>query len=281
MDNWFSKGQAIGHVSISDRGFQYGDGLFETVAMRNGEPRLWQYHIDRLTRGCQILGIKMPSDEELSEGLFQALQNADVPMTRAGVKIIVSAGPGLRGYAREIATSPTVLFRAFLSEPLKPEFYKAGIDTVICKTRLASGSATAGLKTLNRLEQVLARSEFTTTDVFEGLTLDAEDNIICGTMSNVFFVSDNSISTPAMDRCGVEGVMRRHVIETLGSKGISVTIEPHPINKLECSDEVFLSNSQFGVLPVKSCTDVKWPVGEVTHELMAMLADSAVPECRL
>ena len=100
-------------------------------------------------------------------------------------------------------------------------------------------------------------------------------------MSNVFFVSNNSVSTPVIDSCGVEGVMRRHVIETLSRQGITVAIKPVPLSDLESSDEVFLSNSQFGVIPVRSCIDVNWTVGGVTRELMAMLADNAVPECRL
>jgi len=281
MGDWLSNGQPIDQVSINDRGFQYGDGLFETVAIRNGEPRLWQYHLDRLARGCEVLGIQMPSEARLSEGLVQALQHSNVPTAHAVVKIIVSAGSGLRGYDREFADSPTVLFRAFLSVPLALDSYRGGIDTVICRTRLASGSATAGLKTLNRLEQVLAHSEFTRTEVFEGLTLDAEDNIICGTMSNVFFINDKSISTPPLDQCGVEGVMRRHVIETLGRQEIAVAIRPYALSDLEASDGVFLSNSQFGVIPIKRCMEMKWPVGNITQNVMMILADNRVPECRL
>ena len=201
-------------------------------------------------------------------------------MAHAGVKVVVSAGPGKRGYGRAFADSPTVLFRAFSSAPLSPESYGDGIEIVICQTRLASGSATAGLKTLNRLEQVLARSEFRDSGSFEGLTLDAEDNIICGTMSNVFFVNDKSISTPPLDRCGVEGVMRRHVIETLDQQGIAVAVQPYLRAHLGVADEVFLSNSQFGILPIKRCSELEWPVGEVTQNVMTVMADNQVPECR-
>jgi 4-amino-4-deoxychorismate lyase len=281
MGDWFANSQAVEDVSIGDRGLQYGDGLFETIAVRDGEPRLWQYHMDRMTRGCHLLGIRMPTEKDLSDGVIQALTLSNSATHHAGVKVIVTAGSGLRGYGREFAKSPSVFYGAFHSTPLAQESYRLGIDTVMCSTRLATGSATAGLKTLNRLEQVLARSEFAGTDVFEGLTMDAEDHIICGTMSNVFFVSDKSISTPALDQCGVEGVMRRHVIESLREQGTTVAIHPHRLSDLEDSDEVFLSNSQFGVIPVKRCMDIVWPVGEVTQQLMKILADNAVPECRL
>jgi 4-amino-4-deoxychorismate lyase len=281
MADWFSKGEAVEGVSISDRGFQYGDGLFETIAIRNGQPRLWHYHVDRLTRGCKLLGIRMPSDNELSEGLEHVLKSSNVLTAYAAAKIIISAGAGLRGYGRTFADSPSVLFRAFPAAPVALESYSGGIDTVICRTRLASDSATAGLKTLNRMEQVLARSEFIETGVFEGLTMDAEDNIICGTMSNVFFVNEKSISTPPLDRCGVEGVMRRHIIETLRKQGTDITIRPCAMSDIEEIDEVFLSNSQFGILPVKSCMQMQWGVGKVTQNVMSILANNAVPECRL
>ena len=281
MTDWISNGLVTEGVSIDDRGFQYGDGLFETIAIRNGAPRLWQFHIDRLTKGCELLGIKTPAEAELSEGVTHALRQSGVPAAYAVVKIIVSPGAGLRGYGRAFADSPAVFFRAFPAAPLPLKSYKDGIDTVICRTRLASDSATAGLKTLNRMEQVLARSEFIETDVFEGLTMDADEHIICGTMSNVFFVTDKSISTPPLNRCGVEGVMRRHVIETLKEQGFNITIQPYPVSELERTDEVFLSNSQFGLVPVKSCANTRWPVGEITQNVMSILADNGVPECRL
>ena len=281
LDWCTSDGKGVEYVSISDRGFQYGDGLFETVAIRNGEPRLWPYHADRLARGCERLGINMPSETALSAGVIHALTHSDAPATHAVVKIIVSAGVGQRGYGRTIADAPSTLFRAFPAAPLALESYQEGIDTVICKTQLATDSPTAGLKTLNRLEQVLARSEFADSDVFEGLTMDAAGNIICGTMSNVFFIRDKIISTPSLDRCGVEGVMRRHIIETLQQRGIATSIQPFAAANLAHVDEVFISNSQFGILPVRSCLQMTWAVGETTQKVMSILAANGVSECHL
>ena len=280
MSDWFQDGEATLHVDASDRGFQYGDGLFETVAIRNGEPRLWQYHMDRLRNGCKLLGIEKPADTELYEGVMQALSQSDVPTAYSVAKIIVSAGAGRRGYGRSAATTPTVLFGAFAASPPPVESFVDGLNLALCQTRLASNSPTAGLKTLNRLEQVLARSEFVATGEFEGLTMDADDNIICGTMSNVFFVTNKSVSTPSLDRCGVAGVMRRHVIETLRVQGVDTHIQAVKLADLKNIDEVFVSNSQFGVMPVKSCGDMQWPVGETTKNVMSILANNGVAECR-
>ncbi len=280
MTDWFSNGEAAEFIAASDRGFQYGDGLFETVAIRDGKARLWNYHLDRLAKGCERLAIKMPAHDDLLRGVMYAVQESKVPAAYSVAKIVVSAGSGRRGYGRSFAATPSLLFGAFSAFPPAIEFYRDGIDTVICQTRLAIHSATAGIKTLNRLEQVLARSEFIEDNTFEGLTMDADDNIICGTMSNVFFVRDKSISTPPLDRCGVEGVMRRHVIETLAEQGIQTSIQTTSLTDMSEVDEVFLSNSQFGVMPVKRCMEMQWPAGEVTRRVMSILADNGVAECR-
>ena len=279
MADWFSSGEAVGHVDVGDRGFQYGDGLFETVAIRNGEPRLWDYHMNRLAKGCEILNIKKPADTELSAGLSDALQKSNATTAYCVAKIIVTAGAGLRAYGRALAETPTVLFGAFPAIPPPVESYRDGLQTALCQTRLAINSPTAGLKTLNRLEQVLARSEFVDTGEFEGLTMDADDNIICGTMSNVFFVTNKSISTPSLTRCGVDGVMRRHIIETLRAQGIDTQVKTVNVVDFNEADEVFLSNSQFGVMPVRSCAEMRWPVGEITRNVMSILADNGVAEC--
>ena len=279
MADWFLNGEAVGHVDAGDRGLQYGDGLFETVAIRNGEPRLWDYHMDRLAKGCEILNIKKPANTELSAGVCDALQKSNATTAYCAAKIIVTAGAGLRAYGRTLAETPTVLFGAFPAAAPPIESYRDGLQTALCQTRLAINSPTAGLKTLNRLEQVLARSEFVDTGEFEGLTMDADDNIICGTMSNVFFVTNNSISTPSLTRCGVEGVMRRHVIETLRVQGFNTQIKTVNIVDLNNVDEVFVSNSQFGVMPVQSCAETRWPVGDTTRNVMSILANNGVTEC--
>lgn len=279
MADWFLNGEAVGHVDASERGLQYGDGLFETVAIRNGEPRLWDYHMDRLAKGCELLNIKKPADTELFAGVSDALQNSDATTAYCVAKIIVTAGTGARGFGRPLTETPTVLFGAFPAVPPPVEAYREGLETALCRTRLAVGAPTAGLKTLNRLEQVLARSEFVDTGEFEGMTMDADDNIICGTMSNVFFVTNNSISTPSLARCGVEGVMRRHVIETLRAQGIDTQIQTVSLVDLKNANEVFVSNSQFGVMPVRSCAEMQWPVGDTTRNVMSILADNGVAEC--
>ena len=278
MNGWFQNGERVRTAPIDDRALQYGDGLFETIAIRGGAPRLWPLHAARLAAGCRRLAIVPPADEQLLEQLENALRDADADTIRCTAKVIVTAGASKRGYRRARAT-PNVFIGIFPSEALVPARYRDGVETIICDTRLATGSVTAGLKTLNRLEQVIAAAEVSDQSVFEGLTLDAEDRLICGTMSNVFLVADSSIVTPSLSRCGVAGVMRQHAIDSLRASDMPVSVRDVAAAEILSSDEVFLSNSQFGVLPVCRCGDNAWKAFPVTRAVMSILAANGISDC--
>jgi len=281
MNSWYVNGEAVEHLAVDDRGLQYGDGLFETIAIRNGEARLWSKHMERLNKGCELLGIVMPTESDLHAGVMQAVTASGVLPAYAVTKIILTAGTSLRGYGRQRDQLPFVLFGAFAATPPPAVSYQNGIEVALCETRLASNSAFAGIKTLNRLEQVLARSEIMATDAYEGLTMDADDNIICGTMSNVFFVQNKTISTAPVDRSGVSGVMRRHAIDVLRKQELDTRLQYTDLPSLGDVEEVFLSNSQFGVMPVNRCGERTWSVGPVTRKVMSLLAEAGIDECRL
>jgi len=281
MSQWFRDGKPATAVSIDDRAFHYGDGLFETVAVRGGEPRLWQYHMERMTLGCERLSLEMPAVDEVRDELQVALGQHSPRNGDCIAKIVLSGGPGQRGYGRPPGTVGALLIGLFDYKPVPRQAYVDGIDTVVCETPLATGSPTAGLKTLNRLEQVLGRSECLAADAFEGLMLDAGNRLICGTMSNVFIVSDNSVITPSLERCGVAGVMRRLLLKALVERGLAVKAADVPIDELWNSDEVFLTNSQFGALSVRRCGEREWPVGGVTRLSQGLLAENGVGECAL
>ncbi len=268
MSSWVLNGSQAVAIAIDSRGLQYGDGLFETIAIRNGNPRLWDNHVDRLQAGCARLDLECPDLDACHELIVSNSRD------RGTAKIVVAARPGQRGYGRS-SRSTDVMVRVFENEPLPADFYRAGIVTTVCNTRLAVGSPVAGLKTLNRIEQVLARNEPGIAECFEGIMCDIDGNVICGTMSNVFAIRDNVIFTPSLDRCGVAGVMRRHVIDTLRVTG-------HTIKKsaveFDNADELFVCNSQFGVLPVRQCDAWSWPVGPVTSGIADTLANHGVVE---
>ncbi len=280
MSHWYQNGRAVDTVAIDDRALQYGDGLFETIAIRNSRPRLFERHLARLREGCACLRIDMPDEIELERELDSAVRQSHEQAAHCVAKIIVSSGVSQRGYGRLPPTPANLLIGVFPARPVARRLYRQGTATDICDTRLATHSATAGLKTLNRIEQVLGRSECLETNTFEGLMLDAEDRLICGTMSNVFIVKDRQIATPALDRCGVEGVMRAFAMDTLKGEGIDVDVRDIHIDELPDADEAFLTNSQFGALPIASCGETTWRAGAVTRDVMDALARNGIVECK-
>ena len=277
---WFAAGPEIRRADPAGRGVQYGDGLFETIAVRNGKPRLLRYHLERLTTGCERLGLVAPG-ATLSQELERALSQCELDTSHCIAKILVTAAHTGRGYGRAMPSRTEVQIGFFPSTPADRQAYLDGVPVMLCHTRLASGSPVAGVKSLNRIEQVLARSECLRAGAFEGFTRDADDRLICGTISNMFIVKDTGVRTPSLDRCGVEGTMRRLVIDLLERDAKPVQVCDLTEEDLAAADEVFITNSQIGALPVRSCDDYSWLVGATTRHVMGLLAGFGIEECRL
>lgn len=282
MADWFCEGSAIESLPLDDRAIHYGDGLFETIAIRNGEARLWPLHSQRLSDGCQRLGIALPDAGRLQQTLLDAIASSAIDPGYAMAKIIVSAGSAVRGYRRAASSKPRVLIGIFSADRLTRSHYQDGVIAVSCETRIAEQAAFAGLKTLNRLEQVMARAEWSDASIFEGLMCDSGGRLICGTMSNVFIVRNENLQTPELRRCGVAGVMRRHVCELAAAAGVEVRVSDISWEDANAADEMFLSNSQFGILPLARIDDLELPTkgpGFLTRKLMDLLAQSGIEEC--
>lgn len=278
MSAWFRNGEPVGSVPIDDRAFQYGDGLFETVAIRDGRLRLWDRHLARLAKGCAKLGFEVPDAQQLQLQVDTALRQTESEHRDCVVKIIMTGGVGQRGYGR-LTTTASVFVGVFPHDGAGPEAYTDGVATLLCKTPLAISSATAGLKTLNRIEQVLGRSECLRANCFEGLMQDADGRVICGTMSNVFAVYDNSLITPYLGRCGVAGVMRDFAIDVFRDRGLKVAVTDLGVDQLWRCDALFLTNSQFGLLPVSTCEHHVYSANSFTRDCMSLLADEGIREC--
>lgn len=241
-------------ISVNDRGLAYGDGLFETLRVRNRKIPLWPYHWARLASGCQRLGIKLhfkDLEAELQQ-LLNGIGDAGQPESSDQlIKIIITRGPGKRGYSPVGVDNPTrVLFRSDYS-PADSHCYQSGVAVRICTTRLALNPQLAGIKHLNRLEQVLARSEWSGGDYVEGLMCDTGGNVVDGTMSNFLAVKGGQLYAPELSQAGVEGVMRSFIFEHAESLKIRFQIKTLTLDELFDADELLICNSVFGVWPVK------------------------------
>jgi 4-amino-4-deoxychorismate lyase len=235
-------------ISAADRGLQYGDGLFETIAVHDGRPLLWTRHMSRLRGGCARLGIPCPGGEILAAEAELLCRGAGL----AVLKIIVTRGAGGRGYAPPVEPRPMRVL-ALHEWPGHPESaWRNGVDAPVCRTRLAPQPALAGIKHLNRLEQVLARQELSVTGALEGIMLDVDGFAIEGTMSNLFAVRGDELLTPDLGRCGVEGVVRAEILERAAALSLRPVVRRCALEELASADEAFLTNSIIGVWPLNS-----------------------------
>jgi 4-amino-4-deoxychorismate lyase len=257
-------------LSPLDRGFAYGDGLFETCCIFAGAIPLWEWHEERLQQGCERLII--PLDKaRLADYLVQLL---DVSGVREGVlKITLSRGVGGRGYRLPDQISPTYCVAVY--EHTQNNLNQQGIAVRICRQRLAASPSLAGIKHLNRLEQILARAEWQDDSYAEGLMLDEAGVLIEATASNLFIVRNGQLLTPDLACCGVAGVMRRVIIEQLApSLTLTTQITRLTPDDLNSADEIFLCNSVYGIWPVLRIAgepELNFPNGEVTVRLQQAL----------
>lgn len=247
------------NISPLDRGFAYGDGIFETCRYSNGAIPLWSCHRERLLRSAARLNI--PLDEHLlNQYLDSMLANlSNEPIEQAVIRITVTRGVGGRGYRLPELVTPTFCIGIFPGSQLLSEQYCNGVAVRVCDLRLAHAPALAGMKHLNRLEHILARAEW--QDEFaEGLLLDAKGRVVEATVSNVFAVKNNQLHTPDLSAVGVAGIMRKTIIENLAP---ALEIDSHTVEMdldfLCAADEIFLSNSVYGIWPVNTLADNRRP----------------------
>ncbi len=237
-------------LPIADRGLAYGDGVFETFRVIDGEALLFNRHWTRLNESLKRLNIPLPlSEAELKKGFRTVIAE------RMGVaKLIVTRGCGGRGYQIPDKTDSQWVLQGFPLPEVQPDHYLKGVSVRSCQTRLSEQPLLAGMKHLNRLEQVMARSEWQ-DEYFDGLMFSCSGVLIEATMANLFVIRGSELLTPRLDRCGVRGVMRDAVLSAgdTGLPGITVCNESKlDTDALLGSDAIFICNSVRGIIPVAS-----------------------------
>jgi 4-amino-4-deoxychorismate lyase len=271
-------GRPADSISVHDRGLHYGDGLFETLAVKRGQPQLWDWHMERLRAGCDRLRLT-PVDPAL---LLAEAEEVCAGKPRAVLKIVLTRGPAARGYRMEPGSAATRIVSLAAAADYPLHYYREGVIVRLCRTRLACNPALAGIKHLNRLEQVLARAEWDDAEIAEGLMCDAGGHVIEGIMSNIFLIRQGRIATPPVAACGVAGVMRRRIMEWTRHNGLPLEERALSPREVKGADEVFLCNSLIGVWPVRRFEDMIWQPGPLTARIVAAVGGcSLMPEAAL
>ena len=256
-------GEIRDNINITDRGLQYGDGLFETIAVFDGQLRLWERHWQRLSSGCRRLGIEGIDPRELCIEAERVCSN----IKKGVLKIIITRGTSGRGYGSSLACKATRIMATYPWPSYPDKYWEYGVSVRMCSTRMGSNAVLAGMKHLNRLEQVMARREWNDPEIVEGLMLDDSDHVISGTMSNLFIVNDKRLMTPALTDCGVKGIMRGVILDLSADLGIYHEEASLRLQHLQQASEVFLCNALNGIWPVRRIDHQDYSVGAITSLL--------------
>lgn len=273
----FVNGEKSSVVDAANRGMQFGDGVFETIAIREGIPCFLNRHLSRLRAGCQRLRIEGVGFGSVSDDLLQLA----CQFPQSVIKLMITRGESLRGYVYTSASQPVIVLRVFTAPDYPEELSASGIIVRLCTTLLSRQPLLAGIKHMNRLEQVLARNEWNDTAINEGLVMDTGHQIVEATMSNIFIVNNQKLLTPDLTQCGVAGIMRSVVMDIATAQAIDCGVCSITYEEVCNAEEVFLCNSQFGIWPVREIkAEASFQPGRITQQLQEaikqeQLTDSA------
>jgi len=257
-------------IGAADRGLAYGDGVFRTLLIRGSRPEAWPHHYRKLQHDCAALALACPPEKLLRDELARAVP----PAGDCAAKILVTRGTGERGYAPPPAAVQT---RVVMTAPLPQhptDYFSRGVAVRVCALRLALQPALAGIKHLNRLENVLARTEWTDPAIAEGILLDNAGRVVSGTMSNLMIFEGEALATPALSRCGVAGVTRERVLGAAARRGMVCSETDIDIERLMRADAVLLMNSLIGVWQVATLGERQWAPQAIAQHVRKWLDEA-------
>lgn len=260
-------GKAAAAIPVDDRGLRYGDGVFETIAIVDYQPALLPAHWERLARGCERLRIPPPAEARIHADLAQL----DIP--RFGMlRLTVTRGPGGQGYAPPATPQPNRIVQLMPVPPRPATWWEAGIHLRDCQMTLAEQPALAGIKHLNRLEQVLARAEWQTPEIAEGLMCTASGFVIEATAANLIIDVGGGLVIPDTAACGVDGIMQKALLREAEALDIPWTRRRIHRDELAGCDGIMLCNSLAGLWPVATLNGEPCPRSPHATPLQARVA---------
>ncbi len=256
-------------IPAEDRGLSYGDGVFRTLRVRRGAPLSWQRHYLKLQQDCAAVRITCPS----ANLLFSELHSLCLVRRDCIAKIIITRGVGSRGYAPPTGEKSTRILTTSEVPIFDPDLFSSGVVLHICRLKLGYQPLLAGIKHLNRLENVLAAGECQEVGAPEGLLEDEEGFVISGTRSNIFVLRDGTLYTPDLSRCGVAGVQRDRVMAWASENGHACQIARIRMDEMQAAEEIFLVNSVFGLWPVRELPGYQHTAHPVAWKIQQWLND--------
>ncbi|MBI5675426.1 MAG: branched-chain-amino-acid transaminase [Nitrospirae bacterium] len=253
-------------VSVFDHGFLYGDGVYETLRAYDGVLFKLNEHIERLFNSASLIKLKLPKTrEEIRKAAYETLQANR--LKEAYVRITVSRGAGPIGLDPRLCPQPTLVIIANPFKDYPPSYYKKGVKVAIVKTRRNFKRAIdPQIKSLNFLNNVLAKTEAINRGAYEAVMLNYRGYVAEGTISNIFFVKDKVLCTPSVEVGILDGITRRIILDVAKEMGVKVKEGRFRPDEIYEADEVFISNTTMEVMPVKEVDNAMFNVsgGDIT-----------------
>lgn len=251
----------------------YGQSVFETIVVANRKAHLLDAHLKRLQQGCDVLSIELDI-ANLNDEVETAIDGVN---GKAILRVSVTMGQGGRGYQNPDNPQPNRILSVSPYPDYPDTNWSLGINLGVARIRLAQQPALAGLKHGNRLEQVIARSQWQ-DEWQEALLLDYQNQVIEGNQSNVFILINGRLKTPDLSQAGVAGVMRDFVLSNAEQLGTQLEIVPLSIADIEGADAVFMTNSVIGLWPVKAFQNKRYNDFKFSQTLLKVMQDhGAIP----
>lgn len=251
------------YLAVNDRATQFGDGCFTTARIIDGQIQFASAHLRRLQLACERLFIPFTDWQLLAQEMASLSQGRKDGV----VKAIITRGAGGRGYSAANCVTPTRI----VSVAAKPAHYarwqQEGVTLALSEIRLGRNPALAGIKHLNRLEQVLIRAGLEQTTADEALVLDSDGWVIECCAANIFWRQGNNVYTPRLDQAGVDGIMRQYCLRQLASSSFDVVEVNARQDALEQADEVIICNALMPVVPVRQWAEQHWAARDLYHFL--------------
>ncbi|MDC9614179.1 aminodeoxychorismate lyase [Xenorhabdus khoisanae] len=245
MTYWIN-GNQCDQLPVNDRAVQFGDGCFTTIRVEQEQPALLPLHIKRLQKGVEKLFMPALDWTQLENHIKQVVQGCE-----SGVlKVILSRGAGGRGYGIDHEIEPTKILSL---NPYPAQYItlrQNGAELALSPISMGINPYLAGIKHLNRLEQVLIKRFIEQSKVDEALVLDSDGLLVECCTANIFWRKGKNVYTPDLSQCGVEGIMRQKIIELLADSDYSLSFVMRYPEALAHADEVIICNSLMPVVPV-------------------------------
>lgn len=256
-------GEETQFISIQDRGLLYGDGFFTTIAVKDARPYLLEFHLERIRRSSERLFLNLSMDE-LEKNLLRFLKE----MPQAGrfiLKVIVTRGEGRRSYRISEDSKSRIILELFEFQGYEELKAKRadGLKVSFCHQPISHQPSLAGIKHLNRLENVLLASEPHLTSFHEAFVFDVDGFLVEGLSSNIFLLKDDVLYTPVLDKAGVEGVVKAWVKSELKRRSIAFVEKQLIKENILQADAIFMTNCIIGVCKVSSIDQHSWQFNEV------------------